>query len=313
MQELILEGVLKLSVGLQDDRKRRADKTVDCPIKTTVKLAKGSECIEFRTEFENRARDHRLRVLFPCGVLASASMAESQFAAVSRAIDRPDVGCWEEEPPVTHPQKGFADVSDERFGVAVFNRGLPEYEALNADGQSWIALTLLRSVGWLSRGDLLTRNGNGGWPIETPDAQCLGLQCFEYVYMPHGGHMDVTGIAIRSDSFNTPVESIQPRGFSGEKADRGSFITAMPSQWRISAMKRADDGDGVIVRFFNIAGTAVSGRLVFGFSVASAEETTLDERFSARLDVSENTVTLALRQGEIKTLRIRRGENTDFR
>jgi mannosylglycerate hydrolase len=43
-----------------------------------------------------------------------------------------------------------------------------------------LALTLVRSVGWLSRRDMVTRGVGAGPDLATPDAQCLGTQRFEF-------------------------------------------------------------------------------------------------------------------------------------
>ncbi|GAG69611.1 unnamed protein product, partial [marine sediment metagenome] len=49
---------------------------------------------------------------------------------------------------------------------------MPEYEII--PDNNTIALTLVRSVGWLSRGDLEYKKGNAGPSFATPEAQCLG-------------------------------------------------------------------------------------------------------------------------------------------
>ena len=70
----------------------------------------------------------------------------------------------------------------------IANLGLPEAAALRAeDGSAVIALTLLRSVGWLSRDDLWNRQGHAGPPLATPEAQVLGLHQFNYRIIPHDG------------------------------------------------------------------------------------------------------------------------------
>lgn len=54
------------------------------------------------------------------------------------------------------PFQGFVDASDGQAGMAVVTRGLPECECLtDEDGNVVLAVTLLRCVEWISRGDLL--------------------------------------------------------------------------------------------------------------------------------------------------------------
>ena len=80
-------------------------------------------------------------------------------------------------PSPTQFQRNFVGINDNKKGLVIFNKGLPEYEA-TPDGT--IALTLLRSVGWLSQDDLSSRERLAGPKIPVPDAQCMGEHIFEY-------------------------------------------------------------------------------------------------------------------------------------
>ncbi|NLC69379.1 MAG: hypothetical protein GX754_11500, partial [Clostridiaceae bacterium] len=297
VQQVTVEGILNLPESLTGDRKERASFFVPCPVKATVTLKKGEKLVRFKTEIINRAKDHRLQVFFPSGVLSDKSHAESQFCVVSRDIEPDMTVDWVEIPPTAHPHKGFVDVNDGTRGAAVITRGLSEFEVRNMDGQSWIAITLLRCVGWLSRNDLLTREGNGGWPLETPGAQCLGEFCFEYAFMPHGRTWEDAEIYKISDSFLHPVKYVQCHDFSREKPDRMSFIGHVTGSCRVSAVKGAENGDGYIARFYNISTRPVNAAIVLGFDISSAEETTLDERKIRDLEVNGREITLEMRKG----------------
>jgi alpha-mannosidase len=80
-------------------------------------------------------------------------------------------------------------------GLAVGVDGIRDYAVLR-DGAA-IAITLLRAVGWLSRGDLRERRGHAGPALETPSAQCLGPQRFRYCVVPMNGDATL-GRAYRS-------------------------------------------------------------------------------------------------------------------
>ena len=69
----------------------------------------------------------------------------------------------------------------------MLNRGLPAVEVTRDPGGAVISLTLLRSVGWLSRDDLSNRRVAAGPLVPTPGAQCLGPHRYEYAILPHGG------------------------------------------------------------------------------------------------------------------------------
>ncbi|MGH2515126.1 MAG: alpha-mannosidase, partial [Ktedonobacterales bacterium] len=179
-----------------DARDARSGDTVRCTVASDISLTVNGRRAEIRTTIENAARDHRLRVLFPVPFVADTAEAEGVFEVTARPAHRtgPEPGepawlLWAETPVNTHPQKRFVDVSDGARGLAVLNRGLPEYEVLHyQDGEtSAVALTLLRCVEWLSRDDLATRHNHAGPAIYTPAAQGLGVHAFEYALVPHPG------------------------------------------------------------------------------------------------------------------------------
>jgi alpha-mannosidase len=82
----------------------------------------------------------------------------------------------------------------------VANRGLAEVEALEGEQSSSLAITLLRAVGWLSRGDLALRPGDAGPPLATPGAQVPG---------PHRAEL-----SLRLDDVGAAAPSAQAHRFA---------------------------------------------------------------------------------------------------
>ena len=136
---------------------------------------------------ENRARDHKLSVVFPTGLEASSRRSTGLSPSWPRDLDLPPAEGWVEDPTPMMHQRAFTDVSAGGRGLAVLNRGLPAVEVTRGRGGAQIALTLLRSVGWLSRDDLPTRRVAAGPLVPTPGAQCLGAYRYEYAILPHAG------------------------------------------------------------------------------------------------------------------------------
>jgi alpha-mannosidase len=194
-----LEGVLEVRYDLhlpsavEKNREHRRPDTVACRMATRVRLTHGSPLVEVEVGFENRARDHRLRAVFPTPVITDTLLSDGHFLINERPIERPDGADWVQPPPSTVPQQEFSLVEDGTRGLAVLNRGLPEIEAESRGGEGTaLKLTLLRAVGWLSRDDFETRRrANAGPTLHTPEAQCLGPHRFRYAVLPFsGGHLD---------------------------------------------------------------------------------------------------------------------------
>jgi 2-O-(6-phospho-alpha-D-mannosyl)-D-glycerate hydrolase len=173
--------------GLSHDRRSRGDVETVLPIRLTLSLEAHRPRLDIELEVINRAEDHRLRAHFPLPFRASDSAADTAFHVTARAVAaaRRDPGADELELP-TYPMWSFVDVSDGRAGLALITNGLHEYEVLPGPPQE-LALTLLRSVGWLSRDDLVTRRGHAGPALETPGAQVPGGHRLRYSLFFHAG------------------------------------------------------------------------------------------------------------------------------
>jgi alpha-mannosidase len=103
---------------------------------------------------------------------------------------------------------------------------------------------------------------------------------------------------------NVPLRtmSIDPTG--GPLPARNSFFSVEPSNIVIEAVKRAEDGRGVIVRMYESHGTSTSARLRPPAEFESAELTDLMERRLRRLRVGTRGIALEFGPFEIQTLRL---------
>ncbi|HEX2999931.1 MAG TPA: glycosyl hydrolase-related protein [Armatimonadota bacterium] len=194
------------------------------------------------------------------------------------------------------PQQSFVDVSDGQRGIAVFNQGLPEYEG-KTDVDRTIALTLVRGVGHLSDADA------PGSP-ETPGAQCLGRQVCRYAIYPHAGSWEEADVWQQAHAFNTPVRCVQATEHPGELPANASLLELRPNNLVLSAVKRAEDEEAVIVRFYNPTAVPAEGDLRLHFPVTAAYRANLNEECGEALPVSDDgrRIHVTARGKEIVTL-----------
>ncbi|MCD6287415.1 MAG: hypothetical protein J7M39_16030, partial [Anaerolineae bacterium] len=75
----------------------------------------------------------------------------------------------------------------------------------------------------------------------------------------------------------------------------------------IEAVKRAEDGDDIVIRLYEATGASVDAALSLNFPVAAASEADLMENVLEVLDVVEGAVRLSFTPFEIKTLRLELG------
>ena len=149
-----------------------------------LEIVGDAPAIRYRLALDNQATNHRLRLRFPTGLRRAPALAGGQFGAISRGAAkaaRPGKGEW---PVATAPAHRWVAAAAKGRGLAVFVPGFFEYE-WTSEGD--LLVTLLRSVGELSKGDLATRPGHAGWPTPTPLAQCLGEETMELGVAPIRG------------------------------------------------------------------------------------------------------------------------------
>jgi mannosylglycerate hydrolase len=129
------------------------------PVRTTIELRADEPFVRVETTFANHARDHRLRVHLPLPRRCDRSVAECAFALVERPLYAE--GGPNEWGVPTYPSRRFVQAG----ALTVTHEGLCEYELIDLDGAATdagttagtLALTLVRSTGWLSRGPMPSR------------------------------------------------------------------------------------------------------------------------------------------------------------
>ncbi|MHA1733425.1 MAG: alpha-mannosidase [Promethearchaeota archaeon] len=242
------------------ERRARSGKFVTLRLESTVTVTAGSKLVEVVTKLENRADDHRLRVLFPSGIAAGRSHADEHFMVQERDVDLPDDEGWYQPAQGLYHQDSFVSLSDEDedYGLTVLNRGLPEFEVLRPNGPDaacTLALTLFRSVGWLSKQTHLARpTGLNGPALPTPGAQCRRDFTFEYAVHPHSGDWSNRELCASVQWYTTPpvFHEIDP-----DVKEEGlfwsgtSFLEVTNHVVRVSALKRAERPDGLALRLYN--------------------------------------------------------------
>jgi alpha-mannosidase len=295
-----------LPLALAEDRDDRSTERVECPILSRVSLYPGLRRVDIHSEVENGAQEHRLRVHFPAGLQTDVSHAEQHFGVLTRPVAVPEWDeTWAEEPVGTYAQKAFVDVSDGGRGLMLANRGLPEYEVLPGEDRVTIALTLLRCVGSLARFDLSSRPGLAGPLVPTPGAQMLGRHAFDYALIPHEGGWE--GFYPEAHRFAVPMRARRVEDSSGALPGEGALLALEGPAFVVSALKRAEDGRGVVVRLYNVTSGPASGRVRLVEPFLGAELVNMEEALLAEAPLEDGWVRLEAQPNQVLNLRFRTG------
>lgn len=303
-QRMTVYGELLLPDALREDRSCRSSDFVGSPVEIVVSVYPSIDRIDFDVKVDNHSKDHILQVEIPSDVFAEKTWSSSAFAVTEHEIQRKMPESWMEYPFPTNATHGFVDINDGQNGVSLFSDGLTEYEGENRQGVSYLRLTLLRCVGWLSRADLLTRVGNGGWSIETPEAQCLGEQRFRFSIMYHTGTWQQANTFAAAQRFlNMP--RLEQSTITNHRIDINTvdtaFISQLPSDVRLSALKLSEDGTGIVMRVYSISKESKTVSLKLPKLVARVESCNLAEEDRHDIKVQNSAITFDIDFGEIRT------------
>ncbi len=339
-----IKMIIKLPVSLTLDRLQREDKIINNIINLYISLYKGINRIDFKIDLENNSKDHRFRVLFPSKITADKVFCDGHFYVVPRNILLPNGKHWVQKPSKTNHQKDFILVNDKSKCFAVLNRGLPEYEAImDEDGTIKIAVTLLRCIEWLSRHNIDSRRNDAGPSINTPEAQCLGHHEFDLslIIDEYKSNWWDSEIHIKGKEFNCPLKPIFPRMLKStlrsseilllsrngvladlEKLPEKNLNSILPNELSfleidnkniiLSALKKAEKGDYLIVRVYNISPSLQKAKLNFykEISIKKAEivnflEEQPNNEIKAQIDnYSKNTLEITVEPHVIVTFKI---------
>ncbi len=264
------------------------EETTRLGIQASLRLD-GARGLAVEISYENTARDGRLRVLFPAGLHTGASLADALFRLAQRerpALLTPENAAERynafpgELTYTTHHSGDFVLVGDDARRTWVANRGLPEYELVDGPAQTEIAVTLCRSVGWLSVKGGRIRRVAAGPKVPTPEAQCLRKMGGSLLF----GFGEVSAVeaarACRVFAHPAWVQELPALPFpAGSRPRTGSFLHISNPAVVLSAFRPESGGPGVVVRVFNPTDQPQQAVLTMGFPAGHACETDLHERW----------------------------------
>lgn len=282
---------------------KRSEETRDFEIVSYITLEKGAKALKVRTVVNNNVENHRLRVAFPTGIAAKTVDTAGHFYVDKRPAKPVKDADGTYDPEMrTLPMQIFADVSDENKGLGIVNNCFTEYEMKE---DSTLYLTLFRAMGnmivtwWEAVGEFPGKKGS----------QLLRKMEFEYAIYPHTGNWEEAGTYEQARRLNAPVMAYQIMGETdGTLPLEQSFLEIAEHNLQVSALKKCEDTDHVILRLYNPgAGTITSEiRITLpGVTVCSVRECNLNEEATGvSLDVKDNIWTVQVASNEIKTYEI---------
>jgi hypothetical protein len=252
----------------------------------------------------NTVTDHRLRVRVATGLAGATTLADAAFHPVVRtALTVGTEDSAMEHVVPTAPLHRWVARFTHASGATLYSDGLAEYESLD-DGA--VAVTLLRAVGQLSRGDLPERPGHAGWPADTPAAQAPGPFAARLALALHGPDSPKQRDEIERlcDDVLLPITGATLRSNLADPGEVGG-VELHGDGLAFSAAAPAQHEGWLMLRCVNRHGKPTRGWWTLARPVDEAVVARLDETPLAPLPVEGTTVSFEAAPYEIVTVLLR--------
>ncbi len=241
---------------ISEDRKKWVSEKIPLIVTLELGIRRGSNRVDVDISVNNSLKDSRIRVCFPVETRTGSVFVNRQFDVYEMPVTNDGLSVREKE-EIFQRMNGMIssgmDVVDvktainfkwidmpvsmnaqgeifESFGL--INRANFEFEIRDENNSGKvIELTLLRSVGWNARADLLTRNINAGWEIYTPDAYCYGSYFFPLSILPHEGDWKDGGLYREVDKRMVPLVGFELSKQRTESVNENS--TPLPMEFSL--------------------------------------------------------------------------------
>lgn len=249
-------------------------------ITQTVTIYRANARIDFKTDIDWHEHHILLKAAFPVDILADKASYEIQYGAIERPTHTNT--SWDAAKFEVCAHK-WADLSESGYGAALLNDC--KYGHDIHDGV--MRLTLLKC---------------GTHP--NPEAD-IGHHTFTYSFMPHSGTWREGHVVKEAFALNCPLKAYAASG-NGALPSEYSFIASGCENVVISAVKKACDGDDIIVRVYEAFGRRTNAVIKTGFDINKVYESSFieNENFCS-VPAEKKSFAFTVKPFEIKTFRIK--------
>lgn len=245
-------------------------------IRQKIHFYSNSRRIDFETYVDWHESQHLMKVLFPCDIHTDEATYDIQFGNVTRKTHTNT--SWDMARFESCGHK-WADVSEGGYGVALLNDCKYGHSAHEGE----IDLTLIKS---------------GIEPNQTADQE---EHFFTYSLYPHAGAWKQSDVPQEAYKLNQPAFAIE--GSAKEKMF--SYAASSNDNVVIETVKKAEDGEGVILRVYENRNMRTNATVTLGKAVQSVSECDLLENPTEEVTAQGNHFNFTIHPYEIKTFLVR--------
>ena len=308
---LEVNGRMSVPACLRGDE--RSEERVTIPITYQITLWQGMERVDVKLKLDNTAKDHRIRLRIPANLKTDHVSSQGHLAILNRPVVRPKPAePWFQPPTQLLPCREWIAVEDDNSGLAVALKGMYDYEAvmnpLNQEPDVYI--TLVRGFELMGRLHMLQREGPASEAIDTPQAQCMGVQEIEWSYIPYQvSSEDRAPFLPMVQCFLYPAVSHAVRT---EPLSEKFVSFPQPFGWKepnlqFSAFKKCLNRDGYLLRFFENQGKETKANIYVG-RFKKAWKSNMDEATLESLEILNGFVEVNVPPYKAVSIKLSGGE-----
>ncbi len=237
-----------------------------------------------RVDVVNDVDWHETHILLKAAFALAASGPKATFEIPYGAIERPTTrNNSVEDAKFEVPAERWGDLGDAQHGFSLINDSKYGYDAIG----NTLRLSLLRS------------------PVSPDPNADRGPQHFQYSLYPHAGGWREANTVMHGYDFNMPLHAIQVAAHTGELPATHSFVTVKPENLVLTAMKKSEDGNSLILRFYEWAGKQTTADIAVPTGASAATVTNLMEKpEGTALTVSGGHLSVPVGKYSINTVRV---------
>ncbi len=244
-----------------------------------VTMFAGVARVDVKMQAEWHEKHILLKVGFPLSAHSPKVTYEIPYGSIERSTERNTPA---EQGEFEVPALQWADISDAKHGFSLLNDSKYGYDAKG----NVLRLSLLRSPEW-------------------PDPHAdEGHHEFTYSLYAHGGTWREAQTVRRGFELNYRLFATQTANHQGALAAKHSFLQVPSDNVVVTAVKRAEDDDALIVRFYEWAGTESEVKVQLPPGAKTASETDLMERRVGDLAIQNGAIAMHTKPYEIKTAKV---------
>jgi alpha-mannosidase len=250
----------------------------------TISLTSNGE-IDIDNDIDWHEKHVLLKAAFPLAVTSDFATYEIPYGAIERPTTRNN--SWEkaqfEVPAIRWADLSGTGADGKVYGLSVLNQDKYGYDAVG----NVLRLTLLRSPTW-----------------PDPDAD-QGHHHFHYALYPHAGTWKDALTVRHGWEYDYPLQAVVTTAHAGSLPAEHSFASVSPENVVLTAVKKAEDANGLIFRVYEWAGKATTAEFHVPPGATGATVTNLMEQPEGdALKVEGDVVKAPIKPYEILTIRV---------